>query len=256
MDGDSDVNVALHRKMTEEQEKYRNWLMRQSPKKILRHAYMYAMREDILLSLEYWDLSEDQAKVLLELKNPLAKIYKTYENTESEHMEEIHRAVERCSDDLLEKQWPCPKVEPLHLVMKPSIAMYGADITLTARTNVLVADSGEGKSYLTKLLEHYAKINRLHSPSGVCVVRDEDDLKELRYRKFDIIVMDNPLFYSQNIHKMFEDYSRIKQAKHVIFMAHRNFEIERFDGGYEDLKMEVDHEKRMFYVKNKYENWP
>ncbi len=33
MDGESDANVALHRKMTEEQEKYQNWLMRQSPKK-------------------------------------------------------------------------------------------------------------------------------------------------------------------------------------------------------------------------------
>ncbi|MBR2913113.1 MAG: DUF3848 domain-containing protein, partial [Oscillospiraceae bacterium] len=61
MDGEADVNAALHRKMTEEQEKYRNWLMRQSPEKLLRHAYMYAMCEDILLSLEYWDLSEDQA---------------------------------------------------------------------------------------------------------------------------------------------------------------------------------------------------
>ena len=251
MDSEADVNTTLHQKMTEEQEKYRNWLMRQSPEKILRHAYMYAMREDILLSLEYWDLTENQAKVLLELKNPLAKIYKTYESTESEHMEEIHRAVERCADDLLEKQWPRPMVEPMHIFMKPSIAMYGADITLTARTNVLIADSGEGKSYLAEILEQYAKINRLHSPNGVYVVRDEDDLKELRCRKFDIIVMDDPLFYGQSIHKMFEDYSRIKQAKHVIFMAHNRFGAERFDGAYEDLTMEVDHEKRMFYVKNK-----
>ena len=251
MDGEADVKAALHRKMTEEQEKYRNWLMRQSPEKILRHAYMYAVREDILLSLEYWDLSEDQARALLSLKNPLSTIYKTFESTESEHMEEIHRAVERCADDLLEKQWPRPTVEPLHIFMKPSIAMYGADITLTARTNVLIADSGEGKSYLAKILENYAKINRLHSPNGVYVVRNDDDLKELRYRKFDIIVMDDPLFYGQSIRKMFEDYDRIKQAKHVIFMAHRRFETERFDWEYEDLTMEVDHEKRMFYVKNK-----
>ena len=114
---EADVNVMLHRKMTEEQEKYRSWLMRQNPDRILKHAYMYAMREDILLSLEYWDLSEAQAKVLLDCKNPLAAIYKTYENTESEHMEEIHRAVERCADDLLEKQRPRLQVPPLHLRM-------------------------------------------------------------------------------------------------------------------------------------------
>lgn len=255
MDNNIDVNVALHKKMTEEQEKYRQWLFTKPPERILRHAYMYAMREDIMLSLEHWDLSEDQAKVLLAEKNPLAKIYKNFENTESEHMEEIHRAVERCADDLLEKQWPRPEVEPLHITVKPSIAMYGADIMLTARTNVLIADSGVGKSYLANILETYAKVNNLHSPNGVYVIRNEDDLKELRRRKFDIIVMDDPLFYGQSIRKMFEDYNRIKQAKHVIFMAHRHFETERFDWEYKDLIMEVDHEKRMFYIKNKYEDW-
>lgn len=255
MDNNVDVNVALHKKMTEEQEKYRQWLFTKPPERILRHAYMYAMREDILLSLEYWDLSEDQAKALLSLKNPLSMIYKNFENTESEHMDEIHRAVERCADNLLEKQWPRPKVEPMHIFMKPSIAMYGADITLTARTNVLIADSGEGKSYLADILETYAKVNHLHSPNGVYVVRNEDDLKELRYRKFDIIVMDDPLFYGQGIRKRFEDYNRIKQAKHVIFMAHGHFAAERFDGLYHNMEMEVDHEKRMFYVKSKYEDW-
>ena len=75
MDNNVDVNVALHKKMTEEQEKYRQWLFTKPPERILRHAYMYAMREDILLSLEYWDLSEDQAKALLSLKNPLSMIY-------------------------------------------------------------------------------------------------------------------------------------------------------------------------------------
>ena len=254
MSDEIELNTALHQKMMEEQEKYRNWLFTKPPERILKHAYMYAMREDILSSLEYWDLTEDQAKVLLELKNPLAAIYKNFENTESEHMDEIHRAVERCADNLLEKQWPRPKVEPMHIFMKPSIAMYGADITLTARTNVLIADSGEGKSYLADILENYAKINHLHSPKGVYVIRNEDDLKELRRRKFDIIVMDDPLFYGQSIYKRFEDYNRIKQAKHVIFMAHGHFAAERFDGLYHDMEMEVDHEKRMFYVKSKYEN--
>ena len=119
MNDEIELNTALHQKMMEEQEKYRNWLFTKPPERILKHAYMYAMREDILLSLEYWDLTEDQAKVLLELKNPLAAIYKNFENTESEHMDEIHRAVERCADNLLEKQWPRPEVEPLHITKLP-----------------------------------------------------------------------------------------------------------------------------------------
>lgn len=255
MSNETDLNTALHRKMTEEQQKYKEWLFTLAPEKILDNAYEYAMREDILLSMEYWDLSEDQAKVLLNLETPLADIYQTYENTESEHMEEIHRSVERCADNLMEKQRICPQFSPLHIVKKPSIAMYGIDITLTAHTNVLIAGSGEGKSYICEILEKYAKINKLHSPNGVYVVRDEDDLRELRYRKYDIIIMDDNSFYSQSIKKMLDTFDRIKQAKHIIFMAHNPFEAERLDGMYDNLEMKVDHDKRMFYVKNKYEDW-
>lgn len=253
MNGEIDLNTALHQKMMNEQEKYRNWLITKSPERILKHAYMYAMREDILLSLEYWDLSENQARVLLELKNPLSAIYNHFENSESEHMDEVQRAIERVADKLLNTRWPYPKFEPLHLVINPSISYFGVDITLTDHTNALVADSGAGKSYLTEILEKYSKSNKLHSPNGVYVVRTEEDLKELRYRKFDIIIVDHYPFIDQSVRKMQEDFDRIKQAKHIIFMSHVNFDWHRFDWSCGYLKMEVNTEKRMIYVKNRRE---
>lgn len=53
-------NTALYQKMFAEQETFRDWLKDQPPEEILNHAYEYTIREDILLSLEYHNLSDAQ----------------------------------------------------------------------------------------------------------------------------------------------------------------------------------------------------
>ena len=55
-------NTALYEKMFAEQETYRNWLLQQPPEEILKHTYEYTVREDVLLSLEYHDLTDAQAE--------------------------------------------------------------------------------------------------------------------------------------------------------------------------------------------------
>ena len=47
------INTQLYEKMFAEQERYRDWLLHQPPEEILNHAYEYAIREDILMALEY-----------------------------------------------------------------------------------------------------------------------------------------------------------------------------------------------------------
>lgn len=51
-------NTALYQKMFAEQERFKDWLLEQTPEEILRHSYEYTVREDILLLLEYYDLEE------------------------------------------------------------------------------------------------------------------------------------------------------------------------------------------------------
>ena len=70
-----ELNTALYKKMFAEQEKFEDWLLSQSPREILNHAYEYTMREDILLSLEYNDLTSDQAAALLASPSPLDDLY-------------------------------------------------------------------------------------------------------------------------------------------------------------------------------------
>ena len=47
----TDWNTALYEKMSDEQDKFRDWLKCQSPEEILNHAYEYTIREDILMEM-------------------------------------------------------------------------------------------------------------------------------------------------------------------------------------------------------------
>lgn len=89
-----ELNTALYEKMFAEQEKYRDWLLSQSPAEILNHTYEYTMREDILLSLEYNDLSDKQCKALLKSPCPLGDVFKDFEKRETDHMENIKNTIE------------------------------------------------------------------------------------------------------------------------------------------------------------------
>ncbi len=97
-------NTALYQKMFAEQETFRDWLKGQSPEEILNHAYEYTVREDILLSLEYHDLSDAQADALMKSPSPLADVFQDFEKLETSHMETVWDCLEGRADTLLEEQ--------------------------------------------------------------------------------------------------------------------------------------------------------
>lgn len=74
-----ELNTALYQKMFAEQETYRKWLLEQPPEEILKHTYEYTVREDILLSLEYHDLTDAQTNALMKnLSRPRPAIWTQY----------------------------------------------------------------------------------------------------------------------------------------------------------------------------------
>lgn len=87
-------NTALYQKMFAEQESFRDWLKGQPPEEILNHAYEYTIREDILLSLEYHDLSDAQVYALMNSPSPLADVFKDFEKLETHHMETVWDCLE------------------------------------------------------------------------------------------------------------------------------------------------------------------
>ena len=89
-----ELNTALYQKMFAEQQQYPEWLMNQPPGEILNHCYEYTVREDIVLALEYHDLSDKQCKALLKSPSPLADVFKDFEKRETDHMENIRDTIE------------------------------------------------------------------------------------------------------------------------------------------------------------------
>ena len=89
-----ELNTALYKKVFAEQEKYREWLLSQPPNEILNHCYEYTVREDILMSLEYHDLEDSQARALLKSGKPLKQIFERWENQETSYMDTVWDTVQ------------------------------------------------------------------------------------------------------------------------------------------------------------------
>lgn len=107
-------NTALYQKMFAEQESFRDWLKGQPPEEILNHAYEYTIREDILLSLEYHDLSVAQVYALMNSPSPLADVFKDFEKLETHHMETVWDCLENRADAILESQRRVLRETPLY----------------------------------------------------------------------------------------------------------------------------------------------
>ncbi|MGI6196237.1 MAG: DUF3848 domain-containing protein [Eubacteriales bacterium] len=95
------LNTELYVKMFAEQERYRDELLGMPSAEILDHAYAYTIRENILLSLEYNDLSVNQCRAMLKSQHPLRDVFDKWENSESPHMEAIHNMTENTANEKL-----------------------------------------------------------------------------------------------------------------------------------------------------------
>ena len=91
-------NTALYQKMFAEQETFRDWLKDQPPEEILNHAYEYTIREDILLSLDYHNLSDAQIDALMESPSPLADVFRDFEKLETDYMDTVWDCMENRAD--------------------------------------------------------------------------------------------------------------------------------------------------------------
>ena len=98
------LNTKVYEKAFAEQEKFKEWLLSQPPEEILHHAYEYALREDILLSLEYNDLTDSQAKALLKSEDILSDVFKDFEKKETGYMEDVWETVKSRANILQERQ--------------------------------------------------------------------------------------------------------------------------------------------------------
>ena len=97
-----DLNAQLYEKMVAEQKAYREQLMLLPPEKILDSAAEYAVREDIILTMEDADLTPRQCRALLKSDSPLADIYaKIGKRDNSDYMEMMADAMECRANEII-----------------------------------------------------------------------------------------------------------------------------------------------------------
>lgn len=110
-----ELNTKLYEKLFAEQENFKWWLLTQPPEEILNHAYEYVMREDIVLAMEYHDVSDKQAKALLASPSPLAEIFHDFEKIEGDHMDTIRECIEKRADKNIEAQREALRNLPVYI---------------------------------------------------------------------------------------------------------------------------------------------
>lgn len=98
------MNKALYDKLFAEQEAYRGWLLSQPPEEILKHAYEYAVREDILLTFENKDVDDEQGRVLLALEDTMSELFKAFEHRETNYMDVVSDTVYDLANILLSEE--------------------------------------------------------------------------------------------------------------------------------------------------------
>lgn len=101
---ETDYNALLYEKMKAEQDKYRDWLLRQEPAEILNHTYEYTMREDIVMCMEELELEPKKAKALLKSPCPLNDVFNEFRDREAEHMDTIRDSIETEADKCVGKE--------------------------------------------------------------------------------------------------------------------------------------------------------
>ncbi len=110
-----ELNTALYEKMAAEQNAFRDWLKSQGAEVVLDHAYEYSMREDIVMAMEELDLPAEQAEALLKSSSPLADVYKAWEKTETNHMDDVRDVIENRADDVIRDEQDALLHTPVYL---------------------------------------------------------------------------------------------------------------------------------------------
>ena len=93
-----EMTDALHDKMQEEQTQFEDELLQMPPEDLLKNAYSYWMREDILLAVDNHDLSNGQVSALLKLDKPLAAVYQEFMDTDHDILEPMRDSLESLAD--------------------------------------------------------------------------------------------------------------------------------------------------------------
>ena len=168
--------TALYEKMAVEQDKYRDWLKGQPAAEILNHAYEYTVREDIVMCMEELELTEAQAKALLDSPTPLADVYREFEKLETSYMDVIRDTIETRANELYQAQEKL-KNTPLY----PHSAAYASEHGEMAQYNASFQASHACMEAIEQAISRHYSNNRLDAEAAVNDVLEQFGPDRVQY---------------------------------------------------------------------------
>ena len=172
-----ELNTKLYEKLFAEQENFKGWLLTQPPEEILNHAYEYTIREDILISMEYNDLTDEQASALLQSPSPLADIFKDFEKIEGDHMETVRDCIENRAGKEIEKQREALRNLPVYLA-SATFARENGELDVYRASHRANMDC---KSAIEDAISRHYADNRLDTSACVQEVSDRFGMERIAF---------------------------------------------------------------------------
>lgn len=172
-----ELNTKFYEKLFAEQENFKGWLLTQPPEEILNHAYEYTIREDILISMEYNDLTDEQASAFLQSPSPLADIFKDFEKIEGDHMETVRGCIENRAEKEIEKQREALRNLPVYLA-SATFARENGELDVyraSYRANM------DCKSAIEDAISRHYADNRLDTSACVQEVSDRFGMERIAF---------------------------------------------------------------------------
>lgn len=99
-----ELYTLLFKRMAEEQDRYRAWLVGLPPEEILDYAHDYYVRLDILIAIQDMNLTEEQLLVLLDSPTPLEDVVRTFWKADIDQLETIKYSIEQTADDAINRR--------------------------------------------------------------------------------------------------------------------------------------------------------
>ena len=98
-----ELNFDLFSKMDREMNEFVAWLNLQSPEEVMRHAYEFVVKTDILSTLEDFSLTEKHARTLLMSDSPLEEIYRIHNRDWDSARNRVEETIQAYVENLVER---------------------------------------------------------------------------------------------------------------------------------------------------------
>lgn len=173
---EKDLTALLLEKMQAEQDQFKGWLLKQPPEEILRNAYQYTVKEDILFSFDALELPDEQARALLSSPAPLDDVYKEFLKRETGYMDILRDCVEERAKEVIRAREALRSL-PIYLNSAAYAQEHGEDEQYRAshRANIECREAIE-----QAISDHYGD-NRLDTASAFAQVLERFGEERMKF---------------------------------------------------------------------------